>query len=308
MVSPLSPYLPTQAFDGYLTFIHSATGTPWAASIFIAALGVRCACFPLQYYSMHILHTLHRLKGHFAALQFLVQKETKDDARRKTLIKETSSKLLKAYGAQKWKVFAPHFMQIPFFVTFAIATRNMMGSDEAIAKGGILWFPHLVVPDATWVLPAIAVGMSYASIEIGGLANVNKTFVEEKNAMDPNSLGAKLGSAFQMIMIGMFPLMTQLPAGIFMYWIGGTSFHVALSLLLRFTNLRMLLGFDKEPFPLEFKTENSFNKIATAQKVVKVVKSEFEATAADAVNMGYGGKGTRGKAKPDTARKGRRRG
>lgn len=290
LINPLAPYLPVQSMESYLLAVHNTLGTPWWVTLAVAAVGVRVLLFPMQYYSMHIVHTWTRLKPHMSMLNFLVQKHTTDDKERKKLNKTISAKILKNYGAQRWKMFASALVQIPVFITFAISARGMMMQRATeFSTGGVLWFTDLTVTDNYLVLPAVATACSYVSMQLGGYSNVDKDFAATMAKEDPNGLSAKIKNIIQMGFIVFFPLLAQLQSGIFMYWLAGSVYHLGLTAALRWTNLRDVLGFNKPPFELDIAKETSWSSLPVAHRLVKKTKveGEVESTVIDADGMSY---------------------
>ena len=79
----------------------------------------------------------------------------------------------------------------------------------------MLWFENLTVADPTYALPLIAVGTSYSALEFG-FTN------PDERLNDPNKggrLSLTIKDVFQTILLMSVPFVTQLPAGIFAYWI-----------------------------------------------------------------------------------------
>ena len=81
--------------------------------------------------------------------------------------------------------------------------------------GGMLWFENLAIADPTYALPLIAIGSSYSALEFG-FSNPSDRIT------DPNKGGrlqVTMKDIFQTLLIVSVPFVTQLPAGIFAYWI-----------------------------------------------------------------------------------------
>jgi membrane protein insertase Oxa1/YidC/SpoIIIJ len=115
------------------------------------------------------------------------------------------------------RIILPPVLNISMFITFVIGVRGMIrgGDFTDMDTGGILWFENLTVADPTYALPLIAVGSSYSALEFG-FTN------PEERLNDPNKggrLSITIKDVFQTILLMSVPFVTQLPAGIFAYWI-----------------------------------------------------------------------------------------
>lgn len=115
------------------------------------------------------------------------------------------------------RILMPPVLNISLFITFVVSVRGMIRGSDTIDMdtGGMLWFENLTVADPTYALPLIAVGTSYSALEYG-FTNPGEELRDPKKG---GSLSLNIKDMFQTILLMSVPFVTQLPAGIFAYWI-----------------------------------------------------------------------------------------
>lgn len=111
------------------------------------------------------------------------------------------------------------------------ARERPPGTLPGMERGGALWFEDLTSEDATYRLPAAALLLTYANIEMGlAVAARGSGFVKA------------IQDIMQMAMIVMAPSIATLPSGVFVYWITSGAWTAAQRLALtRFPAARRLL-------------------------------------------------------------------
>ena len=113
---------------------------------------------------------------------------------------------------------------ISIFLTFIISIREMIKNDVDLKygfqDGGLLWFADLTMKDGTFILPFLAITLSYTALDIAFSNGKGNFFIYTKDFC-------------QCITLLSIPLVIQLPSGIFFYWIPSSIFAITQSLLLR---------------------------------------------------------------------------
>jgi len=113
---------------------------------------------------------------------------------------------------------------ISIFLTFIISIREMIKNDTNLVygfqEGGLLWFTDLTMKDGTFILPFLAITLSYTALDIAFSNSKGNFFIYTKDFC-------------QCITLLSIPLVIQLPSGIFFYWIPSSMFAITQSLLLR---------------------------------------------------------------------------
>ena len=215
--------------DGLLS-MKDASGMSWCSTFAISTLIVRASLLP--FVRLQMLEN-RKLAKALPELNFLVQlfrerlSSTSNDSTgtsRAEEIRNTFSVFRKGaracfilHDVSLTRILLPPVLNISMFVTFVISVRGMIrGSDFTdMDSGGMLWFENLTVADPTYALPLIAVGTSYSALEFG-FTN------PDERLNDPNKggrLSLTIKDVFQTILLMSVPFVTQLPAGIFAYWI-----------------------------------------------------------------------------------------
>ena len=237
-----------------LLALHDTTGLPWWATLVTATLCVRSSLLPLVFYQM-------RASARFAgAMPYMLQVKDALQRRFKELdaaapsgsagVRVKAEQLRQArHGLQlTWRKFDCHpaklfltpVVHFPVFITYVFAVRDMIrggegGAAPGLAAEGALWFPDLTVMDGTYVLPALAIGLTYVNLEqsLGGGPKSGWLY-KCKNALQT-----------AMLLLGAFT--SQLPAGVFMYWVTSASYGIVQTATLRSPAVQKALGLGKPP-------------------------------------------------------------
>ena len=214
--------LPSRTIQKLLLKAHDILGLNWWATIAICTIGFRTSLIPL---AVMQLKTSRRMftgatPAMFAHLTTLTTREI--NAAKGDFMKQRETLRLWIKGAWRlkqhgnikiWKLLAVPMIQFPVFIWYVSANRDLVNSNMAqywgLHEGGMLWFPDLNRTDPTFILPVTAVGLTYLSIEMGwSFAPMIRNILHT---------GLVVSSAF---------ILSQLPAGVFMYWIPSTLFSL----------------------------------------------------------------------------------
>ena len=75
--------------------------------------------------------------------------------------------IYRKYGCHPLKLFTMPLVQMPVFISFFMALREMARAPVAsMTTGGALWFSNLTVPDPFYVLPLVACVSFLVNIEV----------------------------------------------------------------------------------------------------------------------------------------------
>ena len=75
--------------------------------------------------------------------------------------------LYKKNGCNPYKMALTPLMQLPVFISFFMALRQMAAVPvESMKTGGLYWFTDLTVPDPYYILPFMGCGAFIAIIEV----------------------------------------------------------------------------------------------------------------------------------------------
>ena len=236
----------TPVFDSVqscLETVHHATGLPWYLTIVLSTLAVRSSFLPL------IVHQL-KAGGRYATAAkpeadklWHLYKEARDRstkannvsglARATSLYWRGLRAVLAKHNCRPVSLFGGSLVQLPAFLTFVVSMRHMIrdgGLRSDLAHGGALWFNDLTLPDETLALPVLAIGMTYANLQM----SLGKA--------PPGTVFHWLKDTGQVLLIAGLPLTTALPQGIFLYWITNAAFSAVQTHAVRADGVRSVLG------------------------------------------------------------------
>jgi YidC/Oxa1 family membrane protein insertase len=241
----------TPVFDGVqgcLEAVHDATGLPWYLTIVLSTLAVRGAFLPL------IAHQL-KAGGRYATAAkpeadklWRLYAEARDRsakandalglARATALYWGGLRAVLAKHDCRPLSLFGGSLVQLPVFLTFVVSMRHMIrdgGLRADLAHGGALWFEDLTLPDETLALPLVAIGLTYANLEM----SLGKA--------PPGTVFHWLKDTGQVLLIAAMPLTTALPQGVFLYWVTNAAFSAVQTRAVRADGVRAALGLPAVP-------------------------------------------------------------
>ncbi|CEO97749.1 Membrane insertase YidC/Oxa/ALB C-terminal domain-containing protein [Plasmodiophora brassicae] len=230
--------LPAEAMSGALHGMESVTGLPLFACIGAVSIAFRASAVPLlvmQHRQTALLYGPSAQPLHMLRALFLNDKDT-PIAERVASYKKASSLILRKIGYSRWKAWCNPVVQLPAFIVFISSLRTCLTTDPAMATGGAFWFTNLSMRDSTFVLPVVAISLSYVAVEM----------VLRRHANRDHPV-VKVVGWFQTGMILSLPFVSLIPSGIFMYWIPTSLWTIAQTHLLHTPAIRQWLGYPVEP-------------------------------------------------------------
>lgn len=218
-----------------------STGLPWWATFALSTILVRSSMFPLT--RSQLLYS-NKIATAVPEISFLYQLLTK--RLQGTAIHQTEERLkiinvfikgvrasLKIHDFSILRMLSYPAANISIFLTFIISIREMIKHDTDLKygfqDGGLLWFADLTMKDDTFILPFLALTLSYTALEIAFSNGKGKIFTYTKDFC-------------QCITLLSVPFVIQLPTGIFFYWIPSSMFAITQSMLLRNTRFQRLMN------------------------------------------------------------------
>lgn len=234
--------------------LHNFTGAPWWATIGMSTLLARSSLIPfvrLQVIaSKKLAMAMPEMNYLYQLLLRRLGAVKKSDATERLRIISVFFKgvnaCLKIYNVPKRELIGYPIINITVFMTFVYSVRDLLlkTEDYDLIDGGMLWFVDLASKDATFALPFAALGLSYLALELGfGQTNNSKL------AMFLKDLG-------QSMVVLSVPLVTQLPAGVFCYWIPSSLFAIAQSQLLKGPYAQKIFNFPEIKPPAHMQAPN----------------------------------------------------
>ncbi len=217
-----SSFYPPQVFMNVLDNIHVNLDIPYYQAILVFSVALRLFMFPLSVQGMQ----------HSAKMQYVKPEMDKINAR--MLQDENRVENKPMYDKEVKDLFAKHnvnpvkplvvpLLQIPVFMSMFFALREMGQYYPGYAQGGVKWFVDLSVADPMTVLPVVNACLFLTMIELGG----------ENGEMSNTAQFKLVRNAFRAMGVIMVPLMMNMPAGLFVYWIGNGTLSLMQVMLLK---------------------------------------------------------------------------
>ena len=157
---------------------------------------------------------------------------------------------LKSAKCSPLLVVGPPLLQIASFVSLTVGVRALALHSsgevhEALSTGGTLWFENLTVPDELWALPVMHVTVVLLNLELG-LGKITQPPPGQPVAgADPDAPAVPapgdamrrvvggLHTGLNVTMLTMFPLISELPAAVFVTWLSTSSSSLAYQLFIK---------------------------------------------------------------------------
>lgn len=233
--------VPVQGMQAALEAVQAATGLPWWASIALSTLAFRAALLPVARYQARALAKLAGAGPMLGALNQALSQRL--DRIKPGDVKSTTeacrayaggcSAALKAHRVSLAAAVASPLVQLPVFVTFALANRRMIDTAvPGLDSGGLWWFEDLTEADPLLLLPLACLGSTYLNLEMG-FARLHESQTVLRFVKDNLQLFLILGA----------PLTSTLPAGVFVYWLTSSLCGHAQHFALKSPAVRAALGF-----------------------------------------------------------------
>lgn len=245
---------PIGAAQSLLEMVHTTTGLPWWATIALTTIGLRMIfTVPLSIYAQHNTARGQNLKPEIDKLAKELAKEVAmaiklkgwDEKMAPKQFKMNMERLLKElyikHNCHPFKSSAVLVTQIPLWVSMSFALRNMCGAFQIqgdvlptltpdLGSGGMLWFPNLLLPDATLILP-LTLGVSFLAIaEMGNLQSEKSTGFQRT-----------LTIVLRVLSVAMVPVAATLPSCMAWYWTCSVLFGLGQNILFQLPSVRRLL-------------------------------------------------------------------
>ncbi|CCW63520.1 unnamed protein product [Phytomonas sp. EM1] len=158
----------------------------------------------------------------------------------KRIVKEGYSRLksalMKKHKCSQWKTFAT-MLTAPVTMSAFLSVRRLALYEEDLQAVPFLWVTDLTLPDPTYALPAVCVTMFLGNFEL------NQRM--QRGGRSSSSIyirwGMRAGAT-----VG-FYFIAQLPAAMFVYWIGLSMVGLLQPILLRWQPFRNFFDFPDPP-------------------------------------------------------------
>lgn len=302
-----------------ITAVHEATGLPWWATIIACSLAVRISMVPLGVYSLRNtsrfadaqsdVASLTRAYAH-ASRSLGAAATTGEKLRTLRLYVSGVRAALRKANCYPWRSFAVPLLQFPPLFAIILGARHLvLMGDETLESGGFGWATDLTVPDELWVLPMMAVSLSYVALEVAFGLPKAKNHVVTANLLGSNQLVQRVKSGIQMWVMITLPFVVNLPAGVFLGWMTAASWSICYMSAIRHPTVYGMLTGRTPPSAREGEREQLYSVTPTEAQEAAPATGEgseldegAEASGMDAssAETTSAGEGERRRAKPDS--------
>ncbi len=263
VIADFSPMWPPHVFMKVIDNIHLTMDMPYYQSILLLAVVLRVFMFPLTVQGLQMT----------AKMQYVKPEMDKINARMLADPLRVENK--PQYDKEIQELFAKHkvnpikplvvpLFQIPVFMSMFFALREMGDYFPDYSAGGVKWFVDLSAADPTMTLPVVNACLFLTMIELGGESG------ELQNTAQHNMMR----NVFRFMGVAMVPLMMNMPAGLFVYWLGNGSLSLAQIVALKNPNIKAALNIPMPPPPPPPVTEEEA-AVTIDIDAVKTDKSPF---------------------------------
>jgi membrane protein insertase Oxa1/YidC/SpoIIIJ len=214
---------PLELVQHSLVAFQATTGLPWCLSIAASAVAFRVALLPTVVYQVREMRRFAALQPSFEAIR---RRCARIESPQQRAIALASGVLrhCRQEGVRPLAAFGLPLLQIPVLLGLVLSVRGMLQPGTPLAPalqhGGTLWFHNLTRADETGVLPLVALLLLLANLQNAASA-----------ASGPIWLGIR--NTIQAAAVVALPLYSELPCGVFMYWIPNSLWSSAQSALVR---------------------------------------------------------------------------
>ena len=144
--------VPVQAMQTVLETVHAATGMPWWATISLSTLAFRLSLLPIFRYQAFAVDRLVKAGPLLGALNQAMSKrldqikpgDTRGTTEACRVYASGLASALKIKKVSLLAAMASPLIQLPVFITFALANRRMIDNEvPGLDEEGLAWFQDL---------------------------------------------------------------------------------------------------------------------------------------------------------------------
>ena len=224
-----------------MVWVHDGLDLPWWSVIILASISSLLVVFPLLAYSQKVIarrklayleveKEMPELK--YRATQLSRQKKLSFDETRSNFqlerLKLVQKTIIK-YNCANLKIFAPAYVQLPFFLSFNAAIRKVSNGDELMMTEGPMFMTNLTLPVETWILPLFVGSLFWLSLQVN-LSQKSKTQAVTglKSKLTPIIVRHFVNG----LILLMVYLCGQVESGLALYWASSAASAYASNLVL----------------------------------------------------------------------------
>jgi YidC/Oxa1 family membrane protein insertase len=240
--------LVTEHIHSGMLFLKNGLDIPWWATFGISTFFVKVSMLPFVRISLIQARSFGKALPELNFLLQLLRERLKGYGQKKNL-KEMYNTLsvfrkgvnacFQVHGVNLKKMFAAPLANFAVFLCFVYSVRDMILQRDKfdLTEGGMLWFENLTYKDKTFLLPLIAAGTTYTSLELAFSLSTTAATAAKKGIQ---TLTLFKDICQSILLLSMSMTLIQ-PAGIFCYWIPNSLFTILQTFALRTNVFRRLI-------------------------------------------------------------------
>ena len=227
---------PTHLVMKFIDFLHITADIPYWGAIIVSTIMLRTILIPITISGIQNSARLQVMKPEMEKIQKAFTSDPlKSDVRSKKKYEEEMKGLFKKYNCNPIRSLSMPLLQIPIFMSFFFALREMGTFFPDFASGGALWFTDLTIADSTYALPIINAVSFLGMLELTTGSN---------NQMPNKQL---MKNVMRVLAVAMIPMTMDMPQAVFMYWSANSSFSVVQMLTLKVPAVKKWLDIPDPP-------------------------------------------------------------
>lgn len=248
-------YSPSQIIMSIIDYGHTFFGVPYWESIIGITVVMRCLLVPLGISTAINTARMGAMRPELEKLQNAMKSDPRaDDMAVKTRYQQEMKAVFLKHKAKPLQAVALPLVQLPLFMSFFFALKEMGIYVPDVVSGGAYWFENLSVADPTMILPLVNAFTFWVMVEIGADGMKTENHETFKWVM-------------RFLAVGITPLTMDLPAGLFVYWVTNNVFSIAQAGVLKSPSVKDYFGIPKPPTNAPaVKVRNPFSGIFEAIK------------------------------------------
>lgn len=229
-IAAADSFLPVQALQYLIDYVHIFTGFDWWASIIATTFMIRCITLPLMINQLKATSKFAILKPKLDE----INEEMQSRGMAPAAVAEGQQKMqaaMKDYGVTPFTPLKGVLIQGPVFISFFMAISNMVEKVPSFKEGGVLWFTDLTVPDSMYIFPVLTALTFWITVECNA---------QEGLEGNPSAKTIKnVSRAFAALTI---PFTAGFPKAVFCYWMTSNLFSLSYGLVVKNPAVKKFLG------------------------------------------------------------------
>lgn len=213
-----------------IVYVHDSTGLPWWGCLVLCSAGLRITLLPLLRFQIKHASRVAALKPQLDAAWASSQQHARQQHEQFVHYARQARTIFSKAKVNPFKSFAISLAQIPIFISMVLTVRQMVmsGRYPSLAEGGALWFLDLSLADASYGLPVLNITLMIVNLQIA-FGKSSGRFLRVVHRV------------LLLLLAATFPIVSQFPAGVFVYWVANSSCSLLQGFMLRRPAIQKLL-------------------------------------------------------------------